>query len=515
MSAVAVAPTILIPRAAIQAELARRSLAQFVRLSWSVLEPTDELIWNWHIDAMCLHVQALLEGRIPTNNLVINVPPGSMKSRVVSVATTPWMWLRDASWRAIYASGNPNVAIRDSVYARDLIDSDWYQSMFQPTWTWAEDQNAKGYYRNTARGERRALSSKAKITGDRAHALFVDDGLDAAEAHSKAERDAFVIWYDQGFANRLANPKRGTRCMIGQRLHEGDPTGHVLSNEPGQWEHLCIRQEYEVPRHPDGSEASKGSTSIGWSDPRSDDGELMFPERFPRDYLNAERIRLGSAGYAGQHQQRPTSAEGGIFKRKWFQYYKTPQGDPKQIVAQLGITRLVQGWDTALTDSQSSDYSAGCTIGVSANRFYVLDLYKKKSEFPEVKRAVQTTHAKWGANAVPVEAKSSASGKVAVQELRRDTVIPVIEVAAIDKVVGANKVAPTVEALCVYVPEDQPWVADFVESLCTFPNALHDDDVDAFRIALDFAINGGGGMGMLEWIRQQAEANKKKAQDAS
>jgi predicted phage terminase large subunit-like protein len=475
-----------VPLSAIHGELARRSLSWFVRLSWTVLEPTEKLIWNWHIEAICAHVQALLEGRIPQRNLLCNVPPGSMKSRIVSVCTTPWVWLHDPSWRAIYASGNPDVAIRDSSYARDLIDSDWYQHTFQPTWRWAPDQNAKGHYRNTARGERRALSTGAKITGNRANALFVDDALDAREAPGLAAREAMLVWYRQAFSNRLANPSTGTRCVIEQRLHGGDLSGYLLDGQPGMWEHLCIRQEYETPKENE----TKRITGIGWSDPRTSEGELMNPERFPPDFLAGERIILGSAGYAGQHQQRPTSAD--------------TNGDLKQLIEILGITRIVQGWDTALTEKKSSDFTAGCTIGVAPNRFYVLDLYKKKSEFPEAKKAVILYHAKWGASAVPVEGGGSASGKVTAQELRRETRVPVIEVPSIDKVVGMNKIAPSVEAGSVYLPEDAPWVADFVESLCTFPLAVHDDDADAFRIALDYAISGGGGMGMFEWMRQQA-----------
>jgi predicted phage terminase large subunit-like protein len=491
----------------VRAELARRSLAWFFRSSWHVLEPMTPLVWNWHLQATCDHVQALLEGRLANRNLLVNIPPGSSKSRIVMVCTTPWMWLHNPAWRAIYASGNPDVALRDSMLARDLIESQWYQETFRPDWRLADDQNAKGHYKNTATGERRALSTGAKVTGNRGHGLFVDDAIDAKEAHSKAAREHAITWYRLAFANRLSDPQTGTRCVIEQRLHGGDLSGYLLEHEPRNWEHLCIRQEYEQPKEG----TPKHTTALGWSDPRTRDGELMDPVRFPEHVLAEERTRLASAGYAGQHQQRPTSAEGNIIKREWFKFYKSKDAAgepvvPRQLIAMLGLQRLVQGWDTALTEKQSSDYSAGCTIGVAQAKYYVLDLYKKRSEFPEVKKAIITNHAKWGANAVPVEAKSSASGKVAVQELRRETRVPVIEVAAIDKVVGLNKVAPSIEAGCVYLPEDADWVEDFIESVCTFPMAVHDDDVDAFRIALDYAISGGSGMGMFEWMRNRANA---------
>lgn len=507
------------PLSTLHAELARRSLAWFFRLSWPVLEPTQPLVWGWHLQAICDHVQALLEGRLGVQNLLCNVPPGSSKSRIVMVCTTPWMWLHAPAWRAIYASGNPDVALRDSMLARDLIESQWYQETFRPDWRLADDQNAKGHYKNTATGERRALSTGAKITGNRGHALFVDDAMDASQVHSKPHRESALTWYRLGFANRLADPRTGTRCVIEQRLHEEDLSGYILANERAKWEHLCIRQEYSEPNAEKGE--TKSVTALGWTDPRTKSGELMDPVRFPADYVADEKIRLGSSGYAGQHDQRPTAAEGNIFKREWFRYYKTPRdehGDPlppAQIIAALGITRVVQGWDTALTETQSADFTAGCTGGVAPARIYVLDLFKKKVSFPDAKNAIKTTHAKWGASAVPVEAKSSASGKAAVQEIRRDSRVPVIEMAAIDKVVGANKVSPSVEAGIVYLPEDQPWAAELVDSLCTFPKAAHDDDVDAFRIMLDYAIGGGASMGIFEYMRQQAAAQQTAKDSAA
>ncbi len=215
------APLNLPSRSAIQAELARRNLADFFRHSWAILEPATPLIWNWHLQAICDHVQALLEGRIPQRNLIINVPPGSSKSRIVSVCTTAWVWIDRPEWRGIFTSANPRNVIRDSTYCRQLIESNWYQEWFRPKWRFARDQNAKGLYRNTAGGFRQAM-------GGSANGLFMDDMIDAADAESKAARDAFVVWYDQAFANRVSDMTSSTRCIIAQRLHEVDPVGHAV-----------------------------------------------------------------------------------------------------------------------------------------------------------------------------------------------------------------------------------------------------------------------------------------------
>ncbi len=510
------APALNLPsRKSIQAELARRSLYDFFRFSWGVLEPATPLVESWHLRAICDHVQALLEGRIPTRNLIINVPPGSSKSRIVSVCTTAWRWIDYPEWRGIYTSANPRNVFRDSTYCRQLIESDWYQSSFRPKWRFARDQNTKGLYRNTAQGFRQALGGGAAVTGDRANGLFMDDMLDAADAESKVAREQFATWYP-GFANRVSDMSTSTRCMIAQRLHEMDPSGQLLKS--GDWEHLVIRQEYELERESQAQDAAmvhRRATSIGWTDPRRVEGELMDPKRFPAAELAKEKQRLGTRGYAGQHQQRPAPAEGAILKRQWFRWYKTPRdgnGDflpPALIVNALGITRVLQAVDTALSEKAAADFTADITGGEAPARFYILDLFHAKVDSPTGKAAIIALQAKWNAQAVIIEGGSSASGKAAAQTIRAETRLPVIEQpVTTDKVVGMNKVAPTVESGVVYLPEDQPWAMELIEWLIGFPATEHDDAADGFRILIDYAFYGGGGMGMLEYARRQLAAKK-------
>jgi predicted phage terminase large subunit-like protein len=512
----------------LNAELARRSLAFFFRQSWHVLEPATPLIWNWHLQTICDHVQALVActfpddvvarlglRRSPARNLNINVPPGSSKSRIVSVCVTPWVWINFPAFRSINTSANPRNVIRDSVYARQIIDSRWYQESFRPEWRWAADQNAKGLYRNTASGFRQAIGSGGAVTGDRANALFMDDMLDAAKGESQSDREAFKVFYDNAFANRVSDMTRTVRCHIAQRLHEEDPTGHLMKS--GDWDSLVIRQEYEIeyenPNDTSSPVKPPKPTSLGWVDPRTKDGELMDPIRFPRAELAKEYLRLGPRGRAAQHQQRPAPAAGVILQRDWFRWYKTPRDEkgnfrpPHEIVKALGITRVIQAADTALGEKQQNDYTADICGGETQNRIYILDLLKEKMSAPVGKAAITAFQAKWNAHAVIIEGGSSASGKAAAQSIKFETRLPVIEMPVQgDKVTAMNAVAPTVAANVVYLPEDQPWALELVESLIRFPVGSHDDDCDAFRILIWYMQFGGGGMGMLEHIRRMAAA---------
>lgn len=489
----------------IRANLARRSLAHFVRQAWHVVEPETKLEWNWHLDVICAHVQALLEGRIPKRNLMINVPPGSMKSLIVSVFAPAWWWLDHPSYRFIFASANPKVAMRDSLKCRQVIESDWYRETFTPTWTLDQDQNAKQLYKTTRSGSRLATSVSASIIGERADALFMDDLLDAKNAMSNtvAARENVNTWYDVAFANRLGDPRTGIRCHIAQRLHESDPPGHQMRN--GDWEVLSIAEVYVPPK-----DGAKPKTAIGWSDPRTRAGELLFPVRRNSAYLRGEKKRLGTQMFEAQHQQNPAPDSGIIFQRPWLQKrFQMPanwQTMPvEKICALLGITRIAVGWDTALGEKQANDFTSYHVIGECANRFLVLAHAQDKRTAPQTKTWVKDVNARWKPYAVPVEGEGSAGGKAVVQMLREDTTVPAKEVPNISKVVRAQKVSPTVEN-SVWFPEGEPWVDGFVDALCRFPKATHDDDVDSFCITLEELVFGTDTTGILEWYRQQAEA---------
>jgi len=512
----AAAPMVRLPtRDSIQAELARRSLAEFVRQQWTVLEPETVLVWNWHIQVVCDHVQALLEDRIPKRNLLINVPPGTMKSRIVSVCTPAWWWINHGTSRFIFASANPRVSSRDSMLCRQLIESDWYLRNFRPKWNIVSDQNTKLLYKTTLGGFRQAVTVNAKITGDRADYLFGDDLLDAADANSVAARETTIEWLDHAFLNRLNSMTTGKRCIIGQRLHEGDPYGHLAKS--GEWERLVIRQEYEPPK-PEGAKKDKDAippTSLGWTDPRTTEGELLDPVRFPRDVLAIERRRLGSSGYAGQHQQQPTASEGALFKRQYWRYYKATRAGElilrAELLKMLGITRIIVSADTAMSEKKSADNTAMVAWGEAPAMFYLLDLWMQQVEAPEAKKQIVTFSAKWTPTAVVIEGGGSHSGKIISQELRRETRLPVIEIPNVtDKIVRANIVLPTVEAGNVSLPEDLDWTADFVDRMAAFPKGLHDDDTDAFDIGLEYLIMGGGGMGMLDYMREEAERIERR-----
>ncbi len=419
-------------------------------------------------------MQATLEGwirkqlepdsRPPIQNLLINIPPGTAKSRIVAVYAPAWMWTRWPSWRAICLSSNPRVALRDSVYCRELVESAWYRDTFRPDWTLADDQNAKSLFKTTAGGYRQAMGFTARITGDRADCLIVDDPHDAEEVLSEASRREVIDRWDQAIANRLNDLRSSTRIGVMQRLHEEDWSGHVLAQ--GGWEHVCLPQEFE----PDRARA----TAIGWRDPRAEEGELLFPARFPSEVLESEKKRLGPYGYAGQHQQRPAPREGAMFATQRLEYVD---------FAPAKLAR-VRYWDKAGAKPGKGDWTVGVLMGRSSDGLYWIE-HVERGQWPpddrnrRILETAELDRQRHGAVKIWVEqppglAKESTD---AVVRMLAGFHVEADRVSK-DKEERAEPLAAQVRAGNVRVVRG-PWNPAFVAELGTFPFGAHDDQVDA------------------------------------
>jgi predicted phage terminase large subunit-like protein len=455
-----------------QAEARNLTLLQFVKWAWPILEPATAFVDNWHIGCLCEHTQALLEGTLGKKNLMILVPPGFAKSTIVSVCAPSWAWVTSPSWRALLASGNDRVSTRDSLKRRYIVDGAAYRRAFAPAWNLSVDSNLKTRYQNTALGFHQALTTNQRVTGDRGDALFIDDPQDAASVHSQLERESIERWYFEAFSNRLSDMQTGTRCLIMQRLHSNDLAGLILEREGSQWEVLTIPQEWD--------EARRTVTSLGWTDPRKDDGELAFPIRYPREVIEQERVRLGRSAYASQHQQMPFDAAGEIFKTDAVQLWPAGVPLPK-------FTRRILSLDTAFSIKTTADYSVILELGQFDRGVMVISCLRARLEYPQLKIAAVQLASSGGISAVLIEDK--ASGQSLVQDMRQTTSLPVLPIKVdADKVTRAYVVVPTLEAGRIFAPADATWLHVFLTELASFPKGSHDDIVDAFTQGINFLM---------------------------
>ncbi len=459
--------TLIETREAARRELARRSLSHFVKQAWHVIEPGTQLVWSWVMQLVCDHVQAVATGHGDKNNLIVNIPPGFSKSTIISVCLPAWLWLNRPETRMICVSGSQDVALRDSMKCREILKSDWYKS-FGCDWDFAEDQDAKGLFKNTRTGFRSAKSSGARITGDRADLIIVDDPNDAQQAMSEAHLSAIRDWWDIAAANRLSDMRTGKRIIIQQRLAEGDLTGHCMSKQPGDWEHLRLRQTAEID--------DVGRIS---GDPRKV-GELLCPERFPQSVLNGELARMGSMAYSGQHQQNPVPADGAIFKQAWFKRWTMEIIDGVEYIIH-GQTRSrvdkCQRFitaDTASSTKTTADNTALCDCLRAPNGdMIVLQVLAGRWEVPETRSKIIGL---WDSGKIDyVGVETAQAGIGIIQDLRNYGVLVRELKADKDKLTRSVALQILSEQGRVYLPDD----AELMHELLTFPLGKHDDRVDA------------------------------------
>jgi hypothetical protein len=356
----------------LKAEKARRSLHEFVRQAWHVLEPQTPFVDGMHVHAICDHLQALTEGRL--SHLIINVPPGHAKSLLTAVFWPAWTWVDHPESRWLFSSYREPLATRDSLKCRRLIESDWYQERWADCYQLSGDQNQKQHFGNDRTGYRVVVPMTGG-TGERGDYVVVDDPHSVDQAQSDAERTGAVDWWNGSMSTRLNDFATGHKVVIQQRLHEADLTGDLLMQ--GGYEWLCLPAEFEPDR--------RCSTSIGWTDPRTEAGQLLWPEKVTQADLDSLKTTLGSYRYAGQYQQRPSPEGGGMLKKQWWRYWqprgahlpavavKMPDGTIEQRVAiplPAKSDLTLQSWDMAFKGTQKADYVVGqVQAAVGADRY--------------------------------------------------------------------------------------------------------------------------------------------------
>jgi predicted phage terminase large subunit-like protein len=475
-------------RAELAAE-AEAGLAAFVRQAWPLLEPSTPLVWGWHMDAMCRHLEAVSAGQVA--NLVIEIPPGCSKSTVVSVCWPVWHWLARPAARFLTASYAMNLAIRDALRSRRVLLSPWFRGNWGGRFRLAGDQNMKSRYDNDRTGYRISLSVGSATTGERGDLTVIDDPHNVTEAESEASRLATLRWHDEAFYNRINDARRGGRVVIGQRVHHRDLIGHLLAQ--GGFEELRIPEEFEADR--------RCATSIGWADPRTEEGELMRPERFgPAQVAEAKR-RLGATAYGAQHQQNPTPREGALFRKDWLARRFTPTGDGFWVEGRfwpLRDCRVFATMDPAGGESGSADYTAVGVFAVTpANDLLVVYVLRERIPLerivPRLKRVCDAHRPDYAAVEV-----GFFQGKLAEQAMRTPGMPPVRQVdpGGRSKAARALPAMVRAEAGQVYLPDDEPgWLGGFVAELLRFTGVDddHDDQVDCLSYAVQEWEFGYGG----------------------
>lgn len=474
----------------VDSEILRRDFYEFIKAAWHVVEPGDAYRDGWHVRVLARKLEKVARGEI--RRLLICIPPGTAKSLITSVLFPAWVWTWRPQWRGVFSSYAEALAVRDAVRTRTLLESEWYQERFVQKesggkkWTFSDDMNTKAMYTNSLTGLRLSLSVGSKAAGFRGNVVVVDDPLNTKDAPSKIARDEVIYWWDKVMPSRVHDPMRDAFIVIMQRVHEDDLAGHLIRR--GGYDVLCLPAEYE-PDHP----------QVSPEDPRTKAGDLLFPSLFPSEALADFKVRLGADGYAGQYQQRPMPAEGGMFKYQWWRFFRPKKvlGDhprPRECVTEVErpaieqparIAYMVGSVDAAFKDGAKNDFVAiGVWAAVGAQRF-LLDLVCKRMDFTVTCKELERLHLRWPqVKRWLIEDKANGSAIISQLRCKLPGVIPIEPEGG--KESRASAVTPQVEAAQVFLPEGAPWIQAFVDEHAQFPKGKHDDMVDQTSQALNY-----------------------------
>lgn len=501
----------------VNAELARRSLLEFVTQAWHVLESV-EFEMGWHIESICTNLQGIFEEWekrkldrsyvMKVQNLLLNICPSTLKSRITMVFFPAWVWIRYPEFMWLCASAAASNVTRDAEDSRELISSSWYCKTFNISWHIREDIDAKQKYANTAGGSRNSRNLMTTIVGLHADGILVDDPDSPATVHGAAiriQREKYIA----GIASRVNDMRHYFFVHAQQRVHEDDSTGALLRQ--GGWIQASYPLEYHDSTRKDGP---------FFADPRSVEGEILHPTRFPTDVIAKLRLKFGTHGFNAQYNQQPASLDGGMIGRAGWRFFtvpgirtagkRRPEGCFDGPAVTLPLTASGD-WDldwviisvdaTFGSTSKTADGVGLLVIGGKGPKRFIFTDRTAPMSFIDQKNMIRQLKKDYPqADRILIE--KAAAGNPIREDLELEFGGIIMLDVKSGKEAKAYAMSPYIEAGDVYLLDGADWVEPFVEELSVFPNGKHDDRVDALSQT-------------MAYFRESTLAQKAQAQIAA
>lgn len=473
-------PAISDPHALI-AEATRRCFLAFLIRAFPHLNGGADLSPNWHLDAIAHQLDRVRAGKC--KRLLVTMPPRNLKSITISVAWVAWCLGQDPSLNFVCVSYSNELSAKHARDCRALMQSGWYRGLF-PRTVINVSRQAVHDFETTAGGGRLATSIGGTLTGRGGDIIIIDDPIKPDEAASEVARAAVNEWFQSTLASRLNDKRRGAIITVMQRLHEYDLAGMLI--ETGEWDQLSLpaiaTEESIIPL----TRGRQHHRQIG---------DVLHPARESYDELMAIKRSQGSIIFAAQYQQQPVPAEGNMIKADWLRTYSDSfKAEPPG--------QVVQSWDTASKEGVQNDWSVCVTAHIRRSEIRVLDVYRAKLTFPELKRHAIRLAREYRSKAMLIE--DQASGTQLLQTLRseqpRGVPMPIACKPEGDKRSRMAGVSGQIEGGQLLLPVDAPWLADFKAELLGFPNVRHDDQADALTQLMNWVLRSA------DWLEPECIA---------
>jgi len=449
----------------------RNDLSSFIERSFYELHPAASLQLAPHIEVVATQLERVRRGE--AKRTIINLPPRHLKSHCVSVAFVAWLLGHDPAKHVICASYGQDLADDLATVCRRLMLSPFYRALFGNV---LGGRQAVNDFETTGGGRRIATSVGGVLTGRGADIIVLDDPQKADDALSETSRKSTHTWFDNTLQSRLNDKANGCIIIVAQRLHQDDLVGHVLEQE--DWEVLSLPSIAET------DENHLIESPLGRRYFTRKVGDVLHPARESADSLARTRRAISAFSFASQYQQNPIPLGGAIVKTDWLRFY-----DPGEEPAEFWLK--LQSWDTANKSGELNDFSVCTTWAVTADeRYYLLDVFRKRLNFPDLKREVARQAARHSPHAVLVEDK--ASGTQLIQDLKNEgriDITPYLPPSGADKVMRLHAQTALFENGRVLLPKDAPWLPDYITEITGFPGSRYADQVDSTTQALDYFRN--------------------------
>jgi predicted phage terminase large subunit-like protein len=444
----------------------RQDFLSFVLKVFLTLHPGQTYLPNWHVEAIVWHLLQVMAGQ--TQRAMINVPPRTLKSMIVSIAWPAFLLGHNPTRKIFVVSHSLDLAEVLHADFRKIVDSDWYRAVFN-TMSPAAEKDTALVFRTSLGGERKAFSVDSSITGQGADYIVLDDPLDASDAPNDLACEKINRWIADVLMGRFNNAADGVMVLVMQRLSINDPAAFLQEIAP--WSVLSL---------PAVSDRDLWVPISQTQDHLFSHGDLLHPDLLTGDYLESRRKAMGAPAYSAQYLQEPLPAGGGAIDVSQFQTY----------------TALPRTWDCrfisvdAATGSQSGSYSVLQFWQISDGRIYLADSKRGRWAFPELKQRAIEGQLAFNADSFFIEYASN--GVALVEELWRHYPREVRQrlvqyhSSKVEKTARMNLAMIPIADGKVFLPAEAAWLPAFRSELMAFPNGANDDQVDALSQALWF-----------------------------